>query len=1018
MPYRSQPDHPRRSDRDPRADRAARDPGEPGPHRGRSARRPAHLVHREVPAHHAVPGVGQARAYWVDETTLAWPPEMLPQGVRPEDCAGPYGGPPHSAVPVSFGLVTSPDGSARLDHGMLRRGDRDAEFPLRLNGRLPDDILVAHPQLRGYLALTTLDEFSAPRLVREDVEVLLTGQLAVIQRTAGPSGGWVTAFTAVQTWPLIDRLWGRRASVRDGSAPLGAVFPDRLSSVLRTAGGSEGSHSPGGTGGPCVASGTAHGAAAGPLIPSFAIWAPTAREVTLLAWPTDDPTGSAPLIDGEPVRLPARRRDDGRWVVASEDAAASGLGPGVQYLWEVMVYVPETGRVEINRVTDPCSRALTLDSRRSVAVDLNQRALKPSSWCENLSPDVVSDAARAIYELHVRDFSAADTTVPEDLRGTYAAFGVASNGTRHMRELAAAGIDTVHILPVFDFASVPEDREDQTVPDVPAGTSAASRRPQAAVCAAADTDAYDWGYAPWHWMAPEGSYARAGHQDGGRRVRELRDMVGALHGMGLQVVLDQVYNHTAAAGQDPRSVLDRIVPGYYHRLDATGRIETSACGANVATERAMAERLMIDACVGWVRDYRVDGLRLDLMGYHSVETLGRLRRALEEVAHDAIGHEAYLYGEGWDMGEVAGNALFRQAIQGQVGADGDLHVGTFNDRVRDAILGGSLVGDDPRIGQGYGTGAITDPSGLDERSIDEQRRDLGWRSDIVRLSLSGNLRSAELLASDGRWVRGEWLRYGSVPAAYGDEPVDSLAYVDAHDDETLFDRLAYKLPVDTPMSERVRAHLVCLAAITLGQTPCFWAAGTELLRSKSLDTDSHNSGDWFNAIDWTGQDNRWGRGLPPAGRNFDRWVVQAELLVREDLRPSPADIARAKAGALDLLRLRRSSPLLNLGSAELVGQRVSFPVSGPEAQPGLIIMVIDDGAGSEDLDPGLDGVVVALNTSPLELTQRVELLVGRLFTLSPVQAEGVDDVVRSTRFDPATGMLTVPGRTAAVLVEH
>ena len=981
----------------------------PGPYR-----------HHDAPVRRSIPGIGQARAYWVDETTLAWPADLLPHGVTPSMCVGPGGGPPRSAPPVSFGLVASPDGQARVESGMLHCGSRGFELSLVLTGEVSPEVVAAHPQLAGYLSLTTNDDFGAPRLGREDVEALLTGQLAVVQRTTVASGGWLTAFTGVQIWPVVDRFWGRAAAARDGSAPLGVRFVEAEGRDGAAGGGSSvGAPDSKGTPGSEGASGEgsddgrtgsdADGPAGDAALPAFALWAPTALAVTLLVWETGDATGSTPLVDGPPTHLPARRRDDGRWEVG-----AGRVGAGAQYLWEVEVFVPSTGRIEINRVTDPYSTALTLDSRRSVAVDLTQRALKPAAWCENLSPVVDSDAARVIYELHVRDFSAADASVPPELRGTYAAFTVDSFGTRHLRTLAGAGIDTLHLLPIFDVASVPENRADQRVPEIPADASATSRRPQAAVTAVADQDAYSWGYDPYHWMAPEGSYAREGHQDGGARTREVREMVGALHGMGLQVVLDQVYNHTAAAGQDPCSVLDRIVPGYYHRLAADGAIEMSTCRNNVATERAMAERLMIDACVAWVRDYRVDGFRFDLMGYHSVGTMARLREALEEVAEDAVGHPIYLYGEGWHMGEVSDNVLFRQASQGQLG---ELGIGTFNDRVRDAVHGGSFAQPDPRTDQGLGSGEVTDPNALESRREDASRRDLAWRSDLMRLSLAGNLREFTLLTSDGHWRRGEEIGYGDSPAAYGVQPADSIAYVSSHDDETLFDRLAYKLPLTTSMADRVRMNTLCLAAVTLGQSPAFWAAGCEMLRSKSLDADSRNSGDHFNAIDWTGQDNGWGRGLPPADRNFESWIIQADLLARDELRPTAHDIAAARAQALDLLRLRRSTPLFSLGSAELIRERVSFPVCGPQAQPGVIVMVIDDGAGEADVDPALDGVVVVLNATPHEIGQRVDALVGRFLVLSDVQAHGSDPVVRETRFDAATGKVTVPARTVAVLVE-
>ncbi|MDU0348293.1 pullulanase-type alpha-1,6-glucosidase [Actinomyces sp. MRS3W] len=940
-------------------------------------------VHHDAPVRYELPGVGESRAYWVDETTLAWPTDLLPAMVDVEALRvrPPIGTPAHS--PVIFGLVAAPKGGARIVDGILDPGPDSEEIPLCIHGTLEDllgeEAMTAHPALRGYLALSLEDEFGSRRVEREDITLLLAGQLAVVQRTAASTGGWITAFTGVQTWPLLDRLYAD-AAARDGSAPLGAVV------------GPDGA-------------------------PSFALWAPTAVDVSLLAWPTGDPTGSVPLVDGDPIRVSADRSDvetwDGRWEVSADVATAAGIDAGSQYLWEVRVYVPATGEIETNLVTDPYSRALTVDSRRSVVVDLSQRALKPSTWRENLSPVVGCDAARAIYELHVRDFSVADASVPEELRGTYAAFTLPSAGTRHLRQLAAAGIDTLHLLPTFDFCSVPEDRAAQRTPRIPEHTSPASRRPQAAVAAVSDEDAYNWGYDPWHWMTPEGSYARAGRQDGGARVHEFREMVGAIHGMGLQVVLDQVFNHTGASGQDPHSVLDRIVPGYYHRLDAAGNVEMSTCCNNVATEHRMAERLMIDACVSWVVDYRVDGFRFDLMGYHSLETMERLQNALDQVADDAVGHPIYLYGEGWNMGEVANNALFTQATQGQVGA---LGIGAFNDRVRDAVHGRGKD-TDPRVPQGLGNGELTDPNGYDDRSEETKRADLAWRADLVRLALAGNLRDFELPTADGHWIRGEEVRYGDEAAAYGLAPTDSINYVDVHDDETLFDRLAYKLPPGTPMAERIRMNTLCLAMVTLGQSPCFWAAGTELLRSKSLDTDSYDSGDHFNAIDWSGCDNGWGRGLPPAGRNFDTWVVQAGILMREDLRPTTEDIAIAREQALDLLRLRRSTPLFSLGSAALIRERVSFPTAD-HAAPGLIIMLVDDGAGDSDIDPDLDGLLVAINPSPWAVEQRVDALVDRYFVLSDVQAEGADPIVKTTRFDAGTGSITVPGRTVAVLYER
>src|SRR5699024_2626116 len=193
--------------------------------------------------------------------------------------------------------------------------------------------------------------------------------------------------------------------------------------------------------------------------------------------------------------------------------------------------------------------------------------------------------------------------------------------------------------------------------------------------------------------------------------------------------------------------------------------------------------------------------------------------------------------------------------------------------------------------------------------------------------------------------------------------------------------------------------------------------GTDLLRSKSLDRNSYNSGDHFNELDWSGQSNTFGVGLPPAADNQDSWDIMGPLLADEDLVPEPADIEHASQMAQDLLRLRFSTDLFRLGTAEAIEDKVSFPQAGPDATPGLIVMAIDDLAGAQDVDPDLDGVLAVFNASPEPITEQVDGFAGRDFTLSAVQQDGVDDVVRSTEWEAGTGTVTVPGRTVAVLVD-
>ncbi|WP_024287088.1 pullulanase-type alpha-1,6-glucosidase [Cellulomonas sp. KRMCY2] len=810
------------------------------------------------------------------------------------------------------------------------------------------------PALEGYLALH-LDGVAQP-----DVATWLTGELLVGQYDGPGADAAATAITGVQIPGVVDDLYAADAAER----ALGATWRHNT--------------------------------------PSLALWAPTAQDVDVLLWRDGDTTA-------EPERVPMLRRSDGTWTVQGKR-----FWSGASYLYEVTVYAPSTDAVEVNQVTDPYSVALTVNSTHSVLVDLDDRAYRPRQWERTRQP-VVEPVDQTIYELHVRDFSINDATVPAELRGTYRAFAVNGAGRTHLRDLAAAGLTTVHLLPTFDIASIEEDRSAQATPPCDLASFAPdSIEQQACIDPIRDADGYNWGYDPLHFSAPEGSYAV--DPDGGARVAEFRTMVGALHADGLQVVLDQVFNHTAASGQDPKSVLDRIVPGYYHRLNAVGAIETSTCCQNLATEHSMTEKLMVDSVVTWASEYKVDGFRFDLMGHHSVETMQAVRDALEELTmrKDGVdGSKVYLYGEGWNFGEVADNRLFTQATQGQLDGTG---IGTFSDRLRDAVRGGGPFDEDPRI-QGFGSGAYTDPNGAAVNGTeDEQLARLQHQGDLVRLGLAGNLRDYSFVASDGQVTTGAELDYNGQPAGYATSPEEVITYVDAHDNETLFDALTLKLPTDTPMADRVRMNTLSLATTALSQTPSFWHAGTDLLRSKSLDRNSYNSGDWFNELDFTGQENGFGRGLPPAGDNAAKWPYQQPLLADPALVPTPQDIAAATAAAQDMLRLRFSTDLFRLGDAGLIEQKVTFPNSGPDAAPGVIVMRVDDTVG-RDVDRRLDGLLVVFNASDEEITVPVDGLAGTTYALSPVLAAGSDDVVRQTGWDVATGTVTVPARTVTALVD-
>ncbi len=864
---------------------------------------------------------------------------------------------PAEAAGWSFRLYSAPAGGLALDSEAVTGGD---SIPLTLDpAGLPADTVASWPQLAGYGALRLRDADAGDRQLLSDI---LTGQLAV---AAFDDLGRLVDGTGVQIPGVLDDLY-RGAT----SAKLGPSF-----ARLRF----------------------------GPLqfdLPSMRVWAPTATAVALRLEP----------VTGRDRVLPMRRDRNGVW--------SSPLLPpwfaGASYAFDVTVYVPSAGEVQTTTVTDPYSVALTTNSARSVVVDLDSPALKPQGWSELSKPDLAQPADSSIYELHIRDFSISDTTVPAAERGTYRAFThPESAGMTHLSQLADAGLNTVHLLPAFDIATIQEDRLAQRTPacDLPALSAAdpAGTAQQQCVSAVAGADGYNWGYDPFHYTTPEGSYAT--DSAGPARTLEFREMVTGLNRAGLRVVMDVVYNHTAASGQAATSVLDKVVPGYYQRLSATGALETSTCCANTASEHVMMEKLLVDSVLTWAVQYKVDGFRFDLMGHHSKATMQKLRAALDGLTvrrNGVDGRQIYLYGEGWNFGEVADNARFEQATQLNMAGTG---IGTFNDRLRDGVRGGGPFDKDPRV-QGFGSGLFTDPNALAGNTGDAARRTLLQYQDWIKVGLTGNLRDYELVDRTGATVTGGDIPYGepgSAPVGYTADPSEVVTYVDAHDNETLYDSLTLKLPVATTMSDRVRMNTLSLSTTALSQGPMLWHAGVDLLRSKSLDRNSYDSGDWFNRIDWTGQQNTFGSGLPPAPDNEAKWPFMQPLLADPALKPAPADMAAATAGAQDLLRLRFSSPLFRLGSAELIRQKVSFPTGGPDQPAGVIVMVIDDTVGP-DVDPARDRIVVVFNASAT--VQQVALEDTDGMALSAVQAAGSDAVVKQSEVGPSG--VTVPARTVAV----
>ena len=845
----------------------------------------------------------------------------------------------------TYTLYHSPDATLELSAQGINNG---SEIPLMYVSDRPGiEIVRKYVHLRDY-SVFKVDEMDRARLAE-----ILRGQVAVVARDRD---GDAVDVTGVQIPGVLDELYPY-------AGPLGVTFD------------------------------------ADAERPTLRLWAPTAQAVTLMLMGEDPNSDNAAEM---PMDFDA---ETGVWSITG-DAGWKGQ----YYLYQVGVYAPSTGRIETNLVTDPYSLSLSMNSKFSQIVDLNDADLKPQGWDTHASrkPALTAPEDIVIYELDIRDFSISDQTVPEELRGTYKAFSVKdSNGMKHLSALVQAGLTHIHLLPAFDIASVNEDKSTwQTVDEAElASYPPDSDRQSIAVSAITGTDGFNWGYDPLHYTAPEGSYAT--EPNGTARIVEFREMVQSLNQSGLRVVMDVVYNHTNASGQNENSVLDRIVPGYYHRLNADGAVETSTCCQNTATEHAMMRKLVIDSVVTWAKEYKVDGFRFDLMGHHMLEDVQAVRAALDALTleQDGVdGKSVYIYGEGWDFGEVADNGRGRNATQLNLAGTG---IGVFNDRLRDAVRGGSPFSD-PRD-QGFATGLVFTNNSNEKRDAETQQSLLDDYTDWIRLGLAGNLASYELIRADGSTVPGKEISYNGVPAGYTADPQENIVYVSAHDNQTLFDAIQIKAPEEATRADRLRMNNLALSIMMLSQGVPFFHAGDDILRSKSFDPNSYNSGDWFNKLDWTYESNNWGVGLPLEGTA--QWDIYKPLLADPDLAPTKGDIEFASAVFREFLQIRKSSKLFRLETAKQVQAALSFYNNGPDQIPGLIVMHLKD---AEDIDPVYDEIVVLFNARPDEVTFSAQAFVGKDLALNSVQQDSNDELVRSSKFDSASGSFTIAGRTTAV----
>lgn len=725
------------------------------------------------------------------------------------------------------------------------------------------------------------------------------------------------------------------------------------------------------------------------------VWAPTAQSVNLKIY------NSAKVL--QTTETMAFDSETGVWSLMT-----SMSNDRLFYRYEINVYHHQNLAFETIEATDPYSVSLSTNGMYSQFVNLMDADLKPAGWDSHTAPTIVDPEDAVIYEGHIRDFSVLDNSTSEVNRGKYLAFTEQDSvPVRHLKSLVAAGLTHFQFLPANDIASINEDETTRinitdTVSDlctvndtapvcgVEGGEStllsvfesydANSTDAQALAQTLRGLDSFNWGYDPKHFSTPDGSYAS--NADGIARIIEMRTMNQALHEMGLRVVLDVVYNHTNSSGLSDHSVLDKVVPGYYHRRDLmSGNVLTETCCQDTAPEHQMMDKLMQDSLVTWTKYYKFDGFRFDIMSNNSVDSITAARTAVQ-----AIDEDNYFYGEGWTRSEQG-------YVQAQQNNMAGTQIGTFNDRPRDTIRGAAL----------FGT----------ENNFSAQ--------DTIRLGLAGTLEDYQLQDKSGRTKSGKNFSQSS----YAKDPADIINYVSKHDNETLWDQLQYGLAEDMSVADRVRAQNITATIPLLSQGIPFFQLGGDLLRSKSMDRNTYDAGDWFNKVDFTKSDNNWHKGLPLSEDNQGKWNEISDIIANSETQVEGVDIVFASDVFSEFLAIRHSSKLFRLSTAQDVFDRVGFHNTGANQTQGLLVMSIDDGVGGslqlKDLDENNEAIVVIINGSGTAKSHTIATASG--FVLHSVQQSSADNRVQMASFtlDGGAGLsdgtFTVPALTTAVFVK-
>jgi pullulanase len=498
---------------------------------------------------------------------------------------------------------------------------------------------------------------------------------------------------------------------------------------------------------------------------SFKVWAPKATTVKLRLYDTG--------AGGEPVKI------------IKLDKKASGL-------WKIVIkqnlknkyYTFQVKQDDkwLAEAPDIYAKAVGVNGHRGMVVDL--KSTDPAGWKKDKRPKLKNLTDIIIYETHIRDISIDPNSGIKNNgkflglteTGTKSPDG-ASTGLDHIKEL---GVTHVHILPSFDFNSI-----DETKPD---------------------SKKYNWGYDPLNYNVPEGSYSTDPY-DGNVRIKEFKQMVQALHANGLRVILDVVYNHTADI---EHSNFSQFAPGYFYRHNADGSYSNgTGCGNEVASERPMTRKFMMESVLYWVREYHIDGFRFDLMGVHDIKTMN----TISDTLHN-IDPSIFVYGEGWAAGASPYPEDKRAVKKNVLKLD---KAAAFSDDIRDGLKGG-----------------FSDVKAKGFVSGDQNSKE------SVMFGIVASVQHPQVDYSKVNYSKAPWAK----------QPYQTITYASCHDDNTLFDRLKISNP-DASEADIIKMDKLANTIVLTSQGVAFLHSGAEMERTKQGIANSYNSPDAINQIDWS-----------------------------------------------------------------------------------------------------------------------------------------------------------------------